>query len=533
MPKAAAKQAKPAGESTGSTGAKGLLKRAGSGIARAVSKVIGGAPAKPAGKANSVAKAAPKSAKSAVKAKSASKAKSAGSKAPAKEKTPAKPAKAPAKVAKSAAKAPVKAKAPAKATKAEPKVTKAAKAEPKAAKVAKVAKSAATKAEPKAAKAAKPAAATKAEPKAAKVAKATPKAPRDETEGKSARKNGLTGTAAVAAAAQKAAERTRLKAVPLPPVGTLLTRREMEQLLTAGQGRGVSGEGSLKGSLVMKDDYPTLVVIGRDKRELHFILQGPDQPLFPQYVDYRVSASGFIRKTSNYAGTIDVRKYTAKRADLEEPSAPEEPKLRYLSPGEVTQLLAASMGSGMKGFATVRGQLEMNGEDYLVVVSNAGTRHQVSFLLTGKNAKGLRKLLGRTVLVQGVVDKTTGWGGRVEVESIEQRAGEVRKIDRKGLNVHAHELGMTPLDVTLKLGDALSIRLDEHAGFTWAIEPMAAKRSALREVAFEPAPGGAGRREFFFTPRTTGTFEIDFFLAKVLTPMQVESTTRLNLTVRS
>ncbi len=530
MPKAAAKQAKPAGESTGSTGAKGLLKRAGSGIARAVSKVIGGAPAKPAGKANSVAKAAPKSAKSAVKAKSASKAKSAGSKAPAKEKTPAKPAKAPAKVAKSAAKAPVKAKAPAKATKAEPKVTKAAKPEPKAAKVA---KSAATKAEPKAAKAAKPAA-TKAEPKAAKASKpAATKAPKDEAEVKSARKNGLTGTAAVAAAAQKAAERTRLKAVPLPPVGTLLTRREMEQLLTAGQGRGVSGEGSLKGSLVMKDDYPTLVVIGRDKRELHFILQGPDQPLFPQYVDYRVSASGFIRKTSNYAGTIDVRKYTAKRADLEEPSAPEEPKLRYLSPGEVTQLLAASMGSGMKGFATVRGQLEMNGEDYLVVVSNAGTRHQVSFLLTGKNAKGLRKLLGRTVLVQGVVDKTTGWGGRVEVESIEQRAGEVRKIDRKGLNVHAHELGMKPLDVTLKLGDALSIRLDEHAGFTWAIEPMAAKRSALREVAFEPASGGAGRREFFFTPRTTGTFEIDFFLAKVLTPMQVESTTRLNLTVRS
>jgi len=550
-----------------------------------VAKSIQVKPAQPAGKAaKSVAKAAPKSAaksassksgsksdtKTAAKAtKASTKAVKAAPKAPAKAsaKTAAKvpAAKAPTAKTKVAAKPTSKA-APAKAAKATVKAaakdTKAAKPASKAKAPAKETKAPATKAPKTTATKAKPAEgkatpkatatkasaakASKAAPKEAKATKAAAKAakaparsaeakaPKAAAEPKASKAKtkapALTGTAAVAAAV----ERSKLRAAQtLPPVGTLLTRREMEQLLTAGQGRGVTGEGSLKGRLIVKDDLPTLVVTGRDKRELHFVLQGPDQSQFPQFVEYRVSVSGLIRKTSNYAGTVDVRRYTAKRADLEETVTPEEPKLRYLSPGEVTQLVAASMGAGMKGFATVRGQLEMSGDRYVVVLSNGGTRHQVTFVLTGKNAKSLRKLIGRTVQVTGVADKTTGWGGTIEVESVEPRAGDVRKIDRKHLTVHSLRHGGDPLEAEVRIGEALSVRFDEEPEHTWAIEPMVAKRVALREVAFEPVPNSAGVREFFFTPRNVGTFEIEFYLGKLLSPVQVSKSVRMTLTVRA
>lgn len=498
--KAGAKQSKPTDKkSIAKPAAKeGLLKRAQDGVAKAAAKMASamkGSPAKPAAKPASKA-AAPKAASKETEGKTPGKAapKSAATKAPAKAKAVKAPA---AKVTNAKApKAPAAAKAPKAA--AAPKTPAA----PKAPAPAKAPASKALKA---------PAAAAKTVSKPAKAA----------------------GSSAASSAAQvKAADRPRPRATPLPPLGTPLTRREMEQLLTAGQGRGVTGEGSLKGRLLMHEDLPHLVVAGRDKRELTFLLQGPDQELFPNYLEHRVSVSGLIRKTSNYAGTIDVRKYSAKRPEVEEPSAPEEPKLRFLSPGEVSQIVAASMGAGMKGFASVRGQLEMTGDEYIVVLSNAGTRHQVSFILTGKGAKGLRKLIGHTVQVTGVVDKTTGWGGRVEVESIEPRASEFRKIVRSGMKVHSLEQAEAPLSAELKLGEALSVRLQEQAGHTWAIEPMTAKRVALREVTFEPVSGGAGKREFFFTPRNVGTFEIEFFLAKALSPAQVDHSYKVNLTVR-
>src|SRR5215831_1173473 len=109
------------------------------------------------------------------------------------------------------------------------------------------------------------------------------------------------------------AERVRPRATKLPPLGEPLTKREMEHLLSAGEGRGVFGEGSLKGRLTVKEGLPYLQVIGRDKRELEFLLQGPDQEVLPAYVGHKVSVSGLIKKTHNYGGTIDVRKYAAKR----------------------------------------------------------------------------------------------------------------------------------------------------------------------------------------------------------------------------
>ncbi|EAU67497.1 hypothetical protein STIAU_6913, partial [Stigmatella aurantiaca DW4/3-1] len=120
------------------------------------------------------------------------------------------------------------------------------------------------------------------------------------------------GGKAAAAPPPPAQERPRPRATKLPPVGEPLTKRETEQLLTAGEGRGVMGEGSLKGRLVVSDGMPHLVVVGRDKRELTFLLQGPDQEVLPAYVEHKVSVSGLIRKLTNYGGTVDVRKYSAK-----------------------------------------------------------------------------------------------------------------------------------------------------------------------------------------------------------------------------
>ena len=59
----------------------------------------------------------------------------------------------------------------------------------------------------------------------------------------------------------------------------------------------------------------------------------------------------------------------------------------------------------------------MTGEDFFLVVS-AGTRQQVSFILEGKGL-GLKK--GATCSWYQVIDKATGWGGKIGVELFEPR----------------------------------------------------------------------------------------------------------------
>jgi hypothetical protein len=323
------------------------------------------------------------------------------------------------------------------------------------------------------------------------------------------------------------------RASKLPPPADPLNKREMEELLTAGQGRGVSGEGSLKGRLLVKDGFPYLQVMGRDKRELVFLLQGPDQEVLPAYMDHKVSVSGYIKKTTNYGGVVDVRKYSAKKVGHEVVPAPVEEKLKFLSPGELEQMSAAGMGAGMKGFGSLRGSLEMTGDDFFLVVSNGGTRQQVSFLLQGKSAKGLRKHVGQVLMVTGVVEKSSGWGGTMQVESSEPRLLDHRAISRENLEIVKVE---GPTDVTetveAKLNHGLAVRLPERPGFTWAIEPTTAKRMGLREANYEPPDGGPASREFFFTPRNPGAFEIDFFLAKAFNPSQVSKTFKLGVVVR-
>lgn len=338
------------------------------------------------------------------------------------------------------------------------------------------------------------------------------------------------------APAVPAVEKPKPRATKLPPPGEPLTKREMEQLLTAGEGRGVMGEGSLKGRLVVLNEMPNLVVVGRDKRELTFLLQGPDQEVLPAYVNHKVSVSGMIRKTTNHGGVVDVRKYSAKKPEaevVEAPPADTEPRLRYLSPGEVSMVTAAGMGAGIKGFAAVRGNLEMNGEEFILVVSNGGTRQQVSFLIEGKAAvKSLRKNVGHTLQVMGVVDKLSGWGGRIIAENVEPRPSEARAVSRDEMEM-VHIEGEVPTSVDVKLNHGLTVRLPEQPGFTWAIEPTAAKRVGLREANFEPGPNsGPATREFFFTPRNPGTFEVEFFLAKALTPGLVDRSFKINVTVK-
>ncbi|QRN93465.1 protease inhibitor I42 family protein [Archangium violaceum] len=414
----------------------------------------------------------------------------------------------------------------------------AAKLVTKAAEGAKVAKKGATvkKEAPAAAKKEAPAAkkvAAKAATKVKEVAEAASKVAtkvagkvKEATRGKE--------SARAEAPVVPAAEKPRPRATKLPPPGEPLNKRDMEQLLTAGQGRGVVGEGSLKGRLSMVDGLPALMVVGRDKRELTFILQGPDQEVLPAYMDHKVSVSGLIKKTTNYGGTVDVRKFSAKKPEVEEPVvAPVEveTRLRYLSPGEVSQVVSAGMGAGMKGFASLRGNLEMTGEEFVLVVSNGGTRQQVSYILEGKGAKGLRKHLGQTLAVTGVVDKSSGWGGRIEVENVEPRPSEARPISREGMEIVQVE-GEQPANIDAKLNHAITVRLQEQPGFTWAIEPTAAKRVGLREANFEPGTDGSATREFFFTPRNPGTSEVEFFLAKAFNPGQVERSFKLTVNVK-
>jgi hypothetical protein len=325
------------------------------------------------------------------------------------------------------------------------------------------------------------------------------------------------------------------RASKLPTQGEPLTKREMEQLLTVGLGRGVQGEGSLKGRLFVHGNFPYLEVIGRDKRELFFLLQGPDQEVLPAYVDHKVSVSGFIRRTNNYGGIVDVRKYSAKKPEAEvegTPPTPPEDKLRYLSPGEVEQVASAGMGAGMKGYASMRGTLEMTGDDFFLVVSNGGTRQQVSFVLEGKGAKGLRKTVGHTLFCTGVIEKTSGWGGRIVCESCEPRTNEFRGVSRDNMHVLEIEGSGQGGKGELNVNEGLSVRLPERAGYTWAIEPTMAKRVGLREANFELKSGGGNTREFFFTPRNAGDHEVEFFLAKAFNPAQVAKSYRLHLHVK-
>jgi hypothetical protein len=394
-------------------------------------------------------------------------------------------------------------------------------------------KAAATKAPAAKAPAAKAPAAKKAAPPAKTAAPPAKGAPPAKAAGGKASKAGGTSGAGTSI---PAADRPRPRATKLPPPGEPLTKREMEQLLTAGEGRGVMGEGSLKGRLSLVHEMPHLVVVGRDKRELTFLLQGPDQEVFPAYVDHKVSVSGMIRKTTNHGGVVDVRKYSAKKPEaevVEVAPAETEPRLRYLSPGEVSMVTAAGMGAGVKGFATIRGNLEMTGEDYVIVVSNGGTRQQVSFIIEGKAAtKPLRKHVGHTLQIQGVVDKTSGWGGRITAENVEPRPSEARAVSRDEMEL-VHIEGEVPTSVDVKLNHGLTVRLPEQPGFTWAIEPTVAKRVGLREANFEPGPGGGpATREFFFTPRNPGTFEVEFFLAKALSPGLVDRSFKINVTVK-
>lgn len=408
------------------------------------------------------------------------------------------------------------AKAAAKLVKSKPAPQKAAKAAPEKAK-------AAPAAAPKA-KAAAPlplkgkAVAEKAKPAPAPAAKPAAKAVAEKGKARA-----------------PAVERPKPRATKLPPAGEPLTKREMEQLLTAGQGRGVMGEGSLKGRLVLTDGFPHLVVTGRDKRELNFLLQGPDQEVFPAYVDHRVSVSGLIKKTTNYGGTVDVRKYSAKKIEAEVEAAPveTEAKLRYLSPGELAQVTSPGMGAGIKGFGSMRGSLEMTGDEYVLVVSNGGTRQQVSFQLEGKGAKGMRKFVGHNLVATGVIDKTSGWGGRVQVENFEPRPAEFRAVSRDEMEVTHVEGESEQASAEARLNQGLTVRLEEKPGFTWAIEPTTAKRVGLREANFEMGGANApAAREFFFTPRNPGTFEVEFFLARAFNPGQVDRTFKLNVTVK-
>jgi hypothetical protein len=326
-------------------------------------------------------------------------------------------------------------------------------------------------------------------------------------------------------------DKPRPRATKLPPAGEPLTKRELEQILTAAAGRGVAGEGSLKGRLVVKDGLPYLHVTGRDKRELIFLLQGPDQEVLPAYLEHKVSVSGLIKKTHNYGGTVDVRKYAAKKPEAEPAEVAPVEKLRFLSPGEVEQIGNAGMGAGMRGFASMRGALEMSGEDFILVVSNAGTRQQVTFRLGGKMPRAFRKHIGQQIQVLGILHKESGWGGTVEVESVELRPGDGRSTARESLEVTELDGVTEGSPVEMRVNQGLAVRIPERAGFTWAVEPTTAKRVGLREANFLPSSSGAGTREFFFTPRNPGQYDVDFYLAKVFAPAQVSKTLRLTLAV--
>lgn len=321
------------------------------------------------------------------------------------------------------------------------------------------------------------------------------------------------------------------RATKLPSELEALTKREMEQVYTVGA-RGVFGEGPLKGRLIVYQGFPYLEVIGRDKRELWFLLQGPDQEVLPAYVDHRVSVSGLIKKNHNYGGTVDVRKYSAKKVETDTPApvvVPEE-KLRLFSPGEIETISQPGMSVGQKGYATLRGRLEMSGDEFYLVVTNHGTRQQVAFTIEGKAQKGLKKFVGEIMVATGVIEKATGWGGTISAEVCEPRAPEYPPVSRELIEVTTIEgASSNPKNATVKVNNGLVVRLPEKQGYVWSIEPATAKRLSLREVNLEPQ---GPVREFFFTPRNPGLLDIDFFLAKTHNPMQVSKQFRLTVDVK-
>lgn len=321
------------------------------------------------------------------------------------------------------------------------------------------------------------------------------------------------------------------RATKLPAELEPLTKREMEQVYTVGA-RGVFGEGPLKGRLIVYQGFPYLEVIGRDKRELWFLLQGPDQEVLPAYVDHRVSVSGLIKKNHNYGGTVDVRKYSAKKVETDAPApvaVPEE-KLRLFSPGEIETINQPGMSVGQRGYATLRGRLEMSGDEFYLVVTNHGTRQQVAFTIEGKAQKGLKKYVGEIMVATGVIEKATGWGGTIEAEVCEPRAPEYPPVARDLIEVTTVEgASSNPKSATVKVNNGLVVRLAEKQGYVWSVEPATAKRLSLREVNLEPQ---GPIREFFFTPRNPGVLDVDFFLAKTHNPMQVSKQFRLTVDVK-
>ena len=322
----------------------------------------------------------------------------------------------------------------------------------------------------------------------------------------------------------------------LPTLMGALNRRAMEQVLTVGSGRGVAGEGSMKGKLLLHMGFPYLEVMGRDRRELYFLLQGPDQEVLPAYSQHWVSVSGLIRKTHNYGGSIDVRKYSAKSTEPEAepaPVAPEPPKLQFLSPGELQQITTPGMGAGMRGFASVRGILELSGEDHNLVLGGQGTWQQVSLKMEGKAASDLRRCVGQTLHVTGVIEKETGWSGRILTESYELRAPTLRALSREGLDIYTiNHLEETP-SVLLEGHQALLVCLTEVPRYIWTVDIAAAKRLGLREVVSRPhnTQEVQVQKEFFFLPRMPGVIELDFFLSKIASPQQFERSLRLHVTV--
>jgi hypothetical protein len=319
----------------------------------------------------------------------------------------------------------------------------------------------------------------------------------------------------------------------LPPEGTPLNKREMEQVLSVGM-RGVVGEGSLKGRVIVYQKFPYLEVVGRDRRELYFLLQGRDEERLPAYEGDKMSVLGLIKKFHNHGGSVDVRKFSAKKTEAEETVAPvEENKLRLLSPGEVQTIAGPGMSVGVRGVATLRGKLEQSGEEYYLVVSNAGTRQRVAFTLQGKGVKSLKKYVGDIVVATGIVEKSTGWGGTIQTENCEARAPDYPPVARESIEVIEIESNGTGASkaVEVKLNHGLSVKLAEKQGSVWAIEPTTAKRVSLREVNLSH-DGGNLMREFFFTPRNPGPQEIDFYLSKVHNPMQVSRTFKVSVNVK-
>ena len=173
----------------------------------------------------------------------------------------------------------------------------------------------------------------------------------------------------------------------------------------------------------------------------------------------------------------------------------------------------------------------MTGDSFFLVVANGGTRQQVSFGLEGKLARGLKKYVGQTVHVTGVVKKDTGFGGSLNMETVELRASDIKPVDRSQILLTHLEATGPEAKVEVKLNQGLEVRFTEKANFTWAIEPAMAKRIGLREANYLPSNSSPARREFFFTPRNPGIFEVEFFLAKAFTPTQVSKTFKLTVTV--